>query len=105
MSEQLYDIEIAPKLEEIATICKENKLPFLALCEFEPETVGATYAIPEFDSGKLSLHMLLPLLASFAKGNIDSFLIEVMKYCNKHSIDTSQSMFLHRYSKQETAKS
>lgn len=103
MSEQIYDDEIAPKLMEIAKLCKEKQLPFIALCEYSPESVGATYGWCSND-GAMSFHMLLPFLASFAKGNVDSFLIELMRHCNKHSISMDQSMFLHKYSK-ETAKS
>lgn len=99
MSEKIYDDLIAGKLREVGELCKEHKLPFMAICEYEPESIGATYGWIELD-GTLSLHMLLPVLASCAKGNVDSFLIELMKYCNKHGISMDQSMFLHKYGKE-----
>lgn len=44
MSEQIYDTEIAPKLLELARICEEHGMGFVAMCEFAPGETGRTEA-------------------------------------------------------------
>lgn len=41
-NEQVYDEQIAPLMTKIIGICKENKLPFLAVFQYQPEGMCST---------------------------------------------------------------
>lgn len=93
MSERIYDDEIAPVLLMVATKCKEHGMSLVATVEYEPATRGTTRVITD----KSCLEMQMQYLLSMAAPNIDSFLINLIKYCNKNNIDASQSLFLQKY--------
>lgn len=83
--EQFYDAEIAPSLAELARRCHERGLSLLAVCEWEPGEFGRTYTLQE-DSG---VGIRLADAAAKANGNIDSFMLGVMRYAHKHGHGSS----------------
>lgn len=95
MSEQKYDELIAPKLLEVAALCKEHKIPFIASCEYEPGQFGSTFGCMSTD-GQTSVAMMMVYFAVFAKGNVDIFIINLLRYSNQHNISTEQSMCLRQ---------
>lgn len=95
MSEKIYDELIAPKLLEVAALCKEHKIPLIATCEYEPGQFGSTFGWISTD-GTTSLAMMMVYFAVFAKANIDNFIINLLKYCNKQGISTEQSMCIRQ---------
>ena len=75
MSEEYYDKEIAPKLLEIARLCKEKKLPFLATVWFEDEDSGTTRVFPSESNPSFTLaHM-----ANRCRGNIDKLCLALVR--------------------------
>lgn len=97
MSEKIYDEQIAPKLLELAAICKENKIPFIATCEYEPDSLGSTFAWLDFEKGQGSVAMLMNYVSVMAKGNVDNFAINLLKWSKKLNIDYTQTLFLKRF--------
>lgn len=92
MSEALYDEKIAPVLAELAALCKEHKLPFLAIVEYAPMDFGqTTVTTPE-----QSLPMTMANIAARSRGNLDSFTISLIRYCKERGIDTSASFVANR---------
>lgn len=71
MSEELYDQEIAPKLLEIAKICKKAGLPMLATVWFDGEDSGTTRVFPTESNPSFTL----AFAAHQCKGNIDKLCI------------------------------
>jgi hypothetical protein len=68
--EQYYDEQIAPRLREIAALCKARGMPMLAVVYFDGESSGLTQVPPE----KPAEHPPWLLMASAwkARGNIDA---------------------------------
>ena len=44
-----------------------------------------------------SLAMVMAMMCAKAGENIDSYLIGLMRYCDKHNIDVSQRVFLRPF--------
>jgi hypothetical protein len=93
MSEEIYDTEIAPLLMQAGRICEQHGLAMVAVVEYEKEKRGETRLLP--DGSGLAMEMLSMLAAS--GNNIDGFLINVIKFCNKNSIPVDASMFIGKY--------
>lgn len=91
-NEQFYDDEIAPALAEIAKKCLEKGLSMVAVVQYgeQAEQRGATYVT----GGNSSLPMIMLRYCDQTAPNIDCYMIGMMKYCAKHSIDTSSSIFM-----------
>lgn len=95
--EDFYDAEIAPVLLDLANKCAERGLHFLAQVEYEPGEFGLTRKFA--DNPHLAMIMLE--ICARAKHNIDSYLIALLRHADEFGIDTSQSIFLNRYSKKD----
>ena len=80
MTEQFYDDEIAPKLKELCDACKQKGVPFLALVEYDPGSVGRT----EFTPASAGIGQRIATWAARANGNIDSLMIAVQRHAKEH---------------------
>lgn len=80
MSEKVYDDEIAPKLKEISELCQRHGMPFVALCEYEPDQLGRTEFMPP-DAGAA---MTIAAYAARCDANVDSLMIAIQRYSEKH---------------------
>lgn len=92
MSEALYDEKIAPVLAELAALCIEHKLPFLAVVEYAPGKFGQT-TVSTDDQG---LSMTMADIAARSHGNLDGFTISLLRYCEQRGINTSASFVANR---------
>jgi hypothetical protein len=95
VSEAIYDAEIEPKLLEVAKLCEQRGLPFVAAVQYEPGAYGETRYLPEHTD----LAMVMNTLMIGAQGNADLFVIEMRRYCAKHGIDTGASIVLSDFGK------
>lgn len=94
-NEAWYDAEIAPVLADLAKRCNERGMSFIATVEYDEGKRGGTYYLTE----GACLAMRMVYMCSASAPNVDSFLINLIRYCAKKGIDISQSMFLKRFSK------
>lgn len=92
MSEAIYDEKIAPVLRELATLCEEHKLPFLAVVEYAPGEFGQTTV----QTPGQSMPIVMANIAARSRGNLDSFTISLIRYCHEKGIDTSASFVANR---------
>lgn len=75
--EEFYDTEIAPKLLELAKLCKEKEIPFFARVEYNSEAgEGATTAFTTKDD---SLGQKMLNWVGQAKNNFDLFMMAVLR--------------------------
>jgi hypothetical protein len=95
MSEAIYDEQIAPLLMQAGKLCEQNGLAMVAVVELDKEARGETRLLP--DGSGLAMHMLSMLASS--GNNIDSFLINLIRFCNEEGVPLEQSMFLKAYAK------
>lgn len=95
MSEAVYDEKIAPLLMQAGKLCEQNGLAMVAVVEYNKEARGETRLLP--DGAGLAMHMLSMLASS--GNNIDSFLINLIRFCNEEGMPLEQSMFLKAYAK------
>lgn len=77
--EAFYDTEIAPALLRLANKCADNGLSFLASVEWAPGESGRTRKFVE----PFGISMDLADAMFRANGNIDSFMIYLMKRARK----------------------
>jgi hypothetical protein len=92
MSEAIYDEKIAPMLAEVSKLCQVHDVPMFAVVEYEPGHFGETAC----QTPKQSLALSMTHMASRARGNLDSFVISLLRFCNKQGIDTSASFVANR---------
>ena len=84
-SEQIYDAEIAPELMKLAARCKELGFAMVASVEWEAGETGRTEAHgPWGENGIPSAKQKLVHWAARCNGNIDTFLMAVMRDAEKH---------------------
>lgn len=95
-NEKAYDDEIAPALLAIGKRCEEIGMPFLAVAEWAPGQIGRTEASP----AGTGLAFRVIQMAARSTPNFDSLAINLLRYCHANNIDTSESMFLSRFSKE-----
>jgi hypothetical protein len=95
VSEEFYDKEIAPKLAELANLCGERGMAFVAVVEYAHGERGRTERIPE-GSG-----LAMTMLAHCAKmgENIDGYVIGLYRYAKAKGIDMSRSIVMSRWGK------
>lgn len=74
MSEQFYDDVVAPKLAEIAKLCTDNGMSFVACVEFG-ETLAETSQLAE----GYTFAPLLVKAAIAARGNVDALVISILQ--------------------------
>lgn len=93
MSEAIYDEKIAPLLAEASRICHEHDLPMLAVVEYEPGNFGETACqTPQQHMAVSMAHM-----ASRCRGNLDSLVISILRFCKTQGIDTSASFVANQF--------
>lgn len=95
MSESEYDAEIAPLLMVAAKRCEELGYPMVAVVEYGSDQRAETRVL----SADAGLPMIMLAMVSKHGRNVDGLLINLIKHCNQHNIDLSQSMFLNKYAK------
>ncbi len=93
--EKLYDEKIAPALMEIAKVCKDNDIPFMAVVEYAPDEL-ATTAVRTKDEG---LKMIMIRHCANTAPNIDSFCIGLTRWAKEKGVDVSGSMYLSKFGK------
>ncbi len=90
--EETYDAEIAPDLMRLAKRCQELGFCMAASVEWEPGETGRTEAHPPWGvDGLPSAKQRLVHYAARCNGNIDSFLMAVMRDADKRG---HSSMYL-----------
>lgn len=77
--EAFYDAEIAPELLRLGKLCQDNGLSFHTIVEWNPGDTGRTMCLVE----GFSLQMDLSRVLFESRGNIDAFLIYLMKRARK----------------------
>ncbi|MFN9473245.1 DUF3850 domain-containing protein [Acidovorax sp.] len=92
---QVYDEEIAPALLKLGQRCDEIGMPFLALAEWAPGRVASTTV----QAGRSGTAFQMARIAAATAPNVDSFAMNLMRYCDAKSSDTSGCLFLARFSK------
>lgn len=96
MSEALYDEKVAPLLVEVANVCKELNLPFLALVEYEPDKRGETRVV--LPNEGLAMTMARHVVKCGV--NVDAYMIGLIRHCRKQGIDAGGSYFLRQFAKE-----
>lgn len=99
MSEQIYDAEIAPKLQELAELCKKHGLSFVAVCEYATGQTGLTFTSP-MDEDTTGATMFLAQTAALARGNFDALTFALMRHARKFG---HSSMILKQLGVHESA--
>lgn len=74
-AEEIYDQDIAPKLLEIAKLCKENNFNFIATCHYHKESGGTTLQI-----SRPNIVTRMIIWAIESKGNLDLFFFKALRY-------------------------
>ena len=92
-TEKIYDKEIAPKLLEIAKICKEYGFPFLAVVEYAINKIGRT----EIATHDECLKMTMIRHCTKTAPNIDAYLIGLIKWAKENNINMDSSIFLRQW--------
>ena len=88
--EAWYDSEIAPALAALAKRCKERGMSFVAVVEYGPEEQAGTYMLGP-DAG---LGMQMIRMCSMTAPNVDSYILNLKRYCNRNGIDMGGSFTL-----------
>src|SRR5882757_433372 len=78
--EEFYDKEIAPKLLELGTLCKDRGMSFACFVEYFPGHFAETACV----KADASFAFRLILWAGRCRGNIDSLMIAVQRWAQKH---------------------
>lgn len=77
--EEIYDAEIAPKLLEIAKLCEQHKLGFVAAVEYAPFELGRTVTYPT----ESSVAIRTVDWAVQSHGNADSLIWAMCRWARK----------------------
>lgn len=78
--EKIYDDVIAPKLLEIAELCKQHDMSFVSMIEWDRHAYGRTVYLAEGSGFEIRLMETL----GRAKGNLDTFLMACIKHAHVH---------------------
>lgn len=92
--EAFYDSEIAPALAALAQRCIDNGLSLHAGVWWGVGEYGETCAMHEGAVAQNDLTRVLVHGAIRARGNVDSLVIALKRYCREGGIDTSGSFVL-----------
>jgi hypothetical protein len=93
-TEAFYDSEIAPELAYLAKRCTDRGMSFVAAVEYAPGNHAGTYMMVE----GACLQMEMIRMCSKTAPNIDSYLINLIRFCKENKIDFSGGLFLRDYS-------
>lgn len=74
--EQAYDDLIAPKLLEVARLCHDHGMPFVAQVEYGPGDYGMTADLPA--RAERSLPMDWMYVAGRCRGNVDALIMHLV---------------------------
>lgn len=88
--ETWYDAEIAPALEALAKRCNERGMAFVAGVEYKPDCHSGTY----FLGARAGLSMQMLNLCARTLPNVDSYVINLSRYCKDHGIDATGSFVM-----------
>jgi hypothetical protein len=89
-NEAWLDAELGPKLRELAKLCGERGMSFVAVVEYGPGERSRTTRLAP-DAG-LAMRMLT--LCAAAGENVDGYMINLIRYCREKGVDTSASMVM-----------
>ena len=89
-----WEQEVEPQLKKIGEACVERGVPFVAVGEVSGEN-GGCYET-SWIGDRPSASIMLSLCAARCGGNVDSLLINFMRWCDSVGIDASSSMVLRR---------
>lgn len=93
-TEAFYDSEIAPRLLEVARLCKEAGMPFVASVEYEPNCCGLTADHPNIHDCGPSFR--LARYAVFSRGNIDALITAIRRDDDRHANGETKSVYLRQ---------
>ena len=85
--EAIYNAEIAPALQKLSERCKELGMPFLALAQYAPASIGETCFLPP----DTSYSLMLTWMMAHAHGNVDTFLFGLVRYLERNGMTTGGS--------------
>ena len=88
--EQIYDEEIAPALMQIAEKIKALGMSMVAVVEYAPNERGDTTVM----GGVSGLEMHMVYMCAKTVPNVDSYILNLKRFCYQRNIDTSTSMVL-----------
>lgn len=86
--EQFYDDHVAPVLLDLAQKCNEHDMAFVAAVEYNPGEVGKTAQMTP-DAG---VAISMAYMGVKSAPNIDSFMINMSRWCREKKVDISQSV-------------
>ena len=92
-NEKFYDEVIAPKLKEVASLCKEVGMPFFAVVEYAPGDIGETTM--QFPCECLKMVMVRHCFKTAP--NIDGYVLGLAKYANQKGMDMSGSFVMRPF--------
>lgn len=92
-NEAWYDAEIAPVLMDLGEKLQARGMSLVAVVEYTRGERGSTICIAE-DAG---LEMRMLHMLSNSAPNVDSFMINLKRYCDRNDISTESSMYLRRF--------
>lgn len=95
-NEKFFDEEIGPVLAEIGKKCEARGMAIVATVEYDPGEYSTTAVIP---GTAPNVPMRMAYIAAHARGNVDSFMISLMRWCGANGVDTSQSIFMRKQEK------
>jgi len=95
MSEAIYDEKIAPALMEVAKLCEQHNIPMLAVVEYKPGEIGET----ALQTPTQHMAMSMAHMASRCRGNLDSLVINILRFCGKQGIKTDASFVANQFGK------
>lgn len=81
MAEQIYDEQIAPLLMQVAKLCHEHGMPFVAQVEYEPGDYGLTADLPERSARSLPMDWMY--VAAKSRGNADLLIGHLVSQAEK----------------------
>jgi hypothetical protein len=93
-NETFYDEIVVPALAALAKQCEERGMPFLCMVGYSHGDFGTTITHPS----NPGLAYIIAKFGMLCKGNVDSLMIGIKRYCAENNIDTSASMFLRTHS-------
>jgi hypothetical protein len=92
-NEVWFDKEIAPKLLDLANQSGDRGISFLSVVEYAHGERSRTQRL----APNAGLEMIMVVLCEHSGLNVDGYLINLIRYCNKNNIDISASIFLNKY--------
>lgn len=86
-NEEIYDLEIAPKLRDLCERCRELGMSFVASVEYDPEHAGrgrTEWQAPTKPTLQISAAQLLVHWAARCNGNVDSLILAIDRMAKEY---------------------